>query len=147
MKIIEANETHLEIVAELFDGYRVFYKQKSDIEGATTFIKERMQAQESIIFLAYDNEKAVGFTQLFPIFSSVSMERSYLLNDLYVLPECRGKQIGASLLRHAQAFIIKKGYKGLALETAIDNPAQKLYERLGWEKEISAFHYFWKNPK
>jgi GNAT superfamily N-acetyltransferase len=147
MKIIQANETHLEAVAALFDGYRVFYKQESDIKGATAFIKERMQLQESIIFLAFDNEKAVGFTQLFPIFSSVSMERSYLLNDLYVLPEYRGKQIGAGLLRHAQAFTKEKGYKGLALETAIDNPAQRLYERLGWEKDDGAFHYFWKNAK
>jgi GNAT superfamily N-acetyltransferase len=147
MKIIQANETHLEAVAALFDGYRIFYKQESDIEGATTFIKERIQLQESIIFLAFDNEKAVGFTQLFPIFSSVSMERSYLLNDLYVLPECRGKQIGAGLLRHAQAFTKEKGHKGLALETAIDNPAQRLYERLGWEKDDGAFHYFWKNTK
>lgn len=128
----------------LFDAYRVFYKQASDTELAYNFLKERIEKKESDIFIAFEGNTAIGFTQLFPTFSSVSMERSYILNDLYVIPEARGKGVGKLLLNYAQEWTRNKGYKGLALETAGDNPAQKLYEKEGWTKDEGYLHYFWK---
>ena len=85
----------------------------------------------------------MGFTQLYPTFSSVSMQRFYILNDLYVLPTLRGQGIGESLLNAAKDLAKANNWKGLALETAVDNPAQKLYERLGWERSDDFYHYFW----
>jgi len=73
------------------------------------------------------------------------MQAIYVLNDLYVLPDYRKKRIGEALLNEAKEYCSAMGYKGLALETAIDNPAQKLYERLGWEKDVHCFHYFWSS--
>jgi hypothetical protein len=64
-------------IATLFDLYRQFYKQASDFPLALTFIEERLSRNESVIFLAEDgNKKAVGFTQLYPLFSSVSARRT-----------------------------------------------------------------------
>ena len=88
---------------------------------------------------------SIGFTQLYPTFSSVSMRPFYILNDLFVLPEIRNTGIGAALLSKAKDLCKKENNKGLALETAIDNPAQKLYERLGWERDSNFHHYFWAN--
>lgn len=144
MQIIQADLSHLELLAPLFDGYRVFYEQPSDLLGASAFLTERLEKKESIIFFVLDTDQGIGFTQLYPTFSSVSMEPFYILNDLYVVPEFRGQGVGKMLLQHAQQFIQKKQLKGLALETAIDNPAQKLYEALGWEKSDGFYHYFWK---
>ena len=145
--IIKGTLEHLDQLVPLFDGYRVFYKQNSDPSAARRFLQERTQRDESVVFLAYLNQRAVGFTQLFRSFSSVSMSPILILNDLYVLPNQRGKGIGEALLEHAKTYCQQLNYKGLALETAVDNPAQKLYERLGWEKDTHCFHYFWTAPE
>jgi len=145
MKIIQATSENLEQLLPLFEGYRIFYKQKQDTEAAKSFLKNRLQLKDSVIFLAFDSsEKAVAFTQLYPSFSSVSMQRIYILNDLFVSSEARGKGIGEALLNHAKQFAIENNSKGLTLETEIDNSARKLYERLGWKKDLDVLHYTWK---
>ena len=103
-----------------------------------------MNNKESIIFIAYLDGQPAGFTQLYPSFSSVTLERMYILNDLFVNPKYRGNAVGKALLTHAQKFTKDLGYKGLALATAVDNRAQILYEKMGWVKDEAFFHYFWK---
>lgn len=144
MTIIKAHIEHLDIIAPLFDAYRVFYKQESDIEAAKTFLHERFKNNESIIYLALKENKAIGFTQLYPLFSSVSMERMFVLNDLYVDSSCRNEGVGEALIEKAKEFCKNLNYKGLGLQTAQDNPAQELYERLGFEID-SDLQYFWTN--
>ena len=145
MNIFQAQLKDLETLVPLFDGYRVFYKQTSDLMAAKQFLEKRLQKKDAVIFLATSEAgEGLGFTQLYPTFSSVSMESFYILNDLFVLPTQRGKGIGEALLLHAQQFAKETNLKGLALETAVDNPAQALYERLGWEKNKDFYHYFWK---
>ncbi|MGB5436107.1 MAG: GNAT family N-acetyltransferase [Maribacter sp.] len=143
IEIVTASIENLLHVVPLFDQYRVFYNQESNIEGAKAFLKERFRKNDSMIFLAYCSDEPVGFTQLYPLFSSVSMQRSYVLNDLFVHPDFRKKQIGEALLNRAKKFCLDNKAKGLALETAIDNPAQRLYEKLDWVKDVDSFHYFW----
>jgi len=132
----------------IFNQYRVFYKQISNIEVSNFFLKDRIQNNESVFFLSLDeNNKGTGFTQLYPVFSSVSMKRFYILNDLFVVSEYRNKGIGEALLNKAKELCKLEECKGLALETALENPAKKLYERLNWKKEKDFFHYFWNNEK
>ncbi len=145
MKVIQASLENLKQIVPLFDGYRVFYKQPSDIEAARNFLKERFSKKDSIIFIALDNnENALGFTQLYPSFSSVKMQRTYILNDLFVLEKVRGKGVGEALMEKAKRFAIANNSRGLTLETDFDNPAQKLYERLGWIRDSKVFHYTWE---
>ncbi len=143
IRIIQASKENLEEIVPLFDQYRLFYKQDSDLQSAKVFLTDRINKNESVIFLAYFKDDPVGFTQLFPMFSSVSMQLSYVLNDLYVTASYRNKQIGEALLNKAKEFCIANHAKGLALETGIHNPAQKLYEKLNWVKDVAGFHYFW----
>ncbi len=147
MEIVKATLTHLDLLVPLFDGYRVFYHQDSNPAAARQFLEARLRAEDSIIYLAHDGDQGLGFTQLYPTFSSVSMERFYILNDIYVKPEHRQGGVGAALLDQTQKVAIAQGWKGLALETATDNPAQSLYERKGWTKDSDFFHYFWTRPK
>ncbi len=145
LDIIRAEREHLKDVVPLFDSYRVFYGQKSNEEAALEFITDRFLNDESIILMAYIEKQAVGFVQLYTTFSSVSMQSSYILNDLYVSKNHRKRGVGEALLEKAKELCHENGFKGLALETAKDNPAQSLYEKLGWEKDSDYFHYFWKS--
>nr|WP_299388859.1 GNAT family N-acetyltransferase [Allomuricauda sp.] len=137
--------SEIDLVAPLFNAYRIFYGQPSDLEGAKEFLMDRLTNQESIIFLAVEEGIPLGFTQLYTTFSSVSMQPFYILNDLFVVPKARKKGVGEQLLNQAKILCQANDYKGVALETAVDNPAQKLYERLGWQKDQGFFHYFWMN--
>jgi len=147
MKIQIAKLEDLDALIPLFEGYRSFYKQASAAEAARAFLKERIEKNQSTIFIAYENGAALGFTQLYPIFSSVSMQSMCLLNDIFVAPAARGKGIGKLLLEAAKQYAKENNLKGLSLETGNDNPAQYLYERLGWKKETEYLHYFWKNEE
>jgi len=144
MRIVQAQMKHLDDLVPLFDGYRMFYKQDSNLKEAKTFLKERITNKESNLFIAYYNDKAVGFTQLYPLFSSVSLQPIYLLNDLFVDSNYRNKGVGHILIQTAKDLCAKNNYKGLIIQTAYDNPAQHLYERLGFKKDTD-LHFFWTN--
>ena len=85
----------------------------------------------------------MGFTQLYPSFSSVSLKATLILNDLYVHETNRNTGVAKTLLNTAKTYCNNNNFKGLALETATDNPAQYLYEKQGGKKDIHSFHYFW----
>ena len=144
MELRKAQLADLPDLVPLFDGYRMFYRQTSDFVGAREFLKARIENNESIIYLVYVEENAVGFVQFYPLFSSVSMEPMLLLNDLYVEENYRGQGIGKALIDKGKAICREQKLKGLALQTESDNPAQKLYEDVGFVKDPD-LHYFWKN--
>ncbi len=129
-------------VAPLFDAYRQFYRQPSDPALALAFVGERLRRRESVILLARGTDgEALGFTQLYPSFSSVSAYAIWVLNDLYVLPQARGRGVGRALLDAARAQARAAGARRLDLSTAHDNPAQKLYEAAGYRRESGFYHY------
>lgn len=138
--ISRASLNDLHLVAPLFDLYRQFYSQASDLQAATSYLSQRISNNESVIFLALENQRAVGFVQLYPVFSSIGMKRSWILNDLFVLDSMRGNGIGEKLINEAVAMAKSTGASSISLETAVNNPAQKLYERLGWKKS-GYLHY------
>ncbi|MBK8284892.1 MAG: GNAT family N-acetyltransferase [Ahniella sp.] len=142
LSVREANLDDLEIVAGLFDGYRQFYQQASDLDGARRFLRDRFEHGQSTIFLATIDGRAAGFTQLYPSFSSVSMKRLFILNDLFVAPDCRQQGVGRALLDAAARYGRALGAKELLLQTAIDNLAgQALYESSGWIRDQSFYVY------
>jgi GNAT superfamily N-acetyltransferase len=132
----------LDVLVPLFDGYRRFYEQPSDLAGARAYLAERIKRSESVIFLAVRDGTIVGFTQLYPSFSSVSMQRLWVLNDLFVAAEGRSSGAGRALLDRAERWAAETGAKGLTLSTQITNlAAQRLYEACGWSKDDEFVHY------
>lgn len=141
MIIRRAKKKDIDRLSVLFDKYRIFYKQESDIANAKTFLRKRMKRKESVIFVAEERKELIGFTQLFPIFSSVSMKRTWLLNDLYVNEKARGIGAATRLLGTAKEFGEETNSKWLLLQTAADNfTAQKVYEKNGWVRETDFFY-------
>jgi ribosomal protein S18 acetylase RimI-like enzyme len=142
MEIYQATIEDLEGVSNLFNLYRMFYQQTSDLEGARTYIKSRLESKDSVIFVVKNKLEYLGFTQLYPTFSSISMKRAWILNDLYVDVETRKQGIGDMLLNKAKDFAMETGAKSISLETAPDNyAALRLYEKNGYKRESQFYHY------
>jgi len=140
--ILKADISDIEPVANLFDAYREFYGKSKDIALSIQFINDRMNSNESSILLAKIKGEYVGFTQLYPFFSSVRATRLMVLNDLFVYPEYRGKGVAKRLIESAVELAKSEGCGGLILETTEDNiHAQSLYEKLGWAEESGIKHY------
>ena len=133
----------LELLVPLFDAYRVFYRKPSDLGLARDFLRARFQHSESVIFVALRPDgSAAGFTQLYPSFSSVSMARIFILNDLYVSAEARRMGVGAMLLEAAARYGREAGAVRLTLSTEVTNlKAQALYEGEGWVRQEEFFVY------
>jgi len=142
-QIRQATIRDLDVLVPLFDGYRQFYEQSSDPALARKFLSERFAHHESLILLACDAQgNGLGFTQLYPLFSSVRAARIYLLNDLFVAPDARRRGVASALLTASAEHARALGAARLFLATAVDNtPAQALYESLGWRREEAFCEY------
>lgn len=124
----------LDALTPLFDAYRGFYEQRSEPELARDFLQARLQRGESVIFLGHVDSAPAGFTQLYPMFSSVRATRVWILNDLFVAPEARRHGVAQGLLQAAADFAREGGAARLELETTPDNlTAQALYRAQGWQ--------------
>ena len=142
MEIYQATIDDLEGVASLFNAYRIFYEQTSDVDGSRGYIKERLKNEDSVIFVVKSNQSFLGFTQLYPTFSSVSMKKAWILNDLFITVDARKQGIGEMLLHAAKDFAIKTDAKGIMLSTAVENSsAQRLYEKNGYERDSQFYQY------
>jgi ribosomal protein S18 acetylase RimI-like enzyme len=141
MTIRQATINDLNQLSVLFAQYRVFYEQPFEPDEATLFLKERLSKEESIVFIAIENDQYTGFIQLYPSFSSVGMKKIWILNDLFVSADHRKKGIGQLLINRVLAYCKATGRKKVVLSTAYDNlNAQKLYEKLGFTR--SDFHNY-----
>ena len=144
---IRAIDLHdLDSLLPLFDAYRQFYRQESDLIGAKEFLYNRVVNNEAIVFGAFVDDQIVGFTLLYPLFSSVRMKPIFLLNDFFVHPDVRNKAIGKNLLYHVQEYAKSKKYAGVLLETEKTNDiGNHLYPAMGFQLESETNFYFWKN--
>ena len=142
-QIVRGEHRHLDQLASLFDAYRVFYNQPSDVSAAYDFLKARLSKLESVLFLALSPEgEGLGFTQLYPSFGSVSLCRTWILYDLYVAPEARRQGVGRALMEHAHQFAADSGARIVKLSTEKNNyNAQALYESLGYIRDQDFYRY------
>lgn len=147
-RVVQVSVEQVDLVAPLFDAYRQFYGQSPDRAGARRFLAERLSRGESVIFAAVEDGRALGFTQLYPSFSSVSMRSIWILNDLFAAAEARHRGVGARLLQAARDHALHTGAVRLELATAVTNTkAQALYERDGWRRNTEFLHYEYELAK
>lgn len=146
--IRKATLADIDELSILFNDYRIFYEQPGDMKGAVDFLKERLISGDSIIFVAEQEaeKRLTGFTQLYPLFSSVRMKPLWMLNDLFVAKEYRGLGISKLLIQEAKELAIRTLACGLTLETAKTNTTgNHLYPATGFVLEEHSNFYMWIN--
>ena len=140
----KATVEDIEQLAQLFDGYRKFYNKKSDVKGAVTFLSERLQKNDSEIIVSFENEVLTGFVQLYPLFSSTRMQKYWLLNDLFVDENQRGKGFSKALIEEAKSTCITSDACGILLETSKSNIiGNRLYPACGFKLYDEVNFYEW----
>lgn len=148
MEIKQASIDELDQIVLLFDAYRVWYRKESDLEAAKLFLDARLELKDSIIYYAIDDSGTmVGFTQLYPSFSSTRMQKMWILNDLFVKPSHRGQGISKALIAQAKLLCNTSNACGILLETEKNNDiGNRLYPATGFKLEENNF-YFWSRVR
>jgi len=133
----------LDQLTRLFGRYMDFYGQVKDPSKHREFLSERIKNKESTIFIAVDKDgTGMGFTQVYPSFTSVGLGRILVLNDLFVHADYRRKGVGRALIDAVKELAAEVGAIRLDLETGVDNiTAQRLYENYGFEKSKGYYYY------
>ncbi len=147
MHIIQAKKEHLDQLVEIFEAYRVFYRKEPDLTKSEAFLRDRITNSESVIYIAMSEKNEImGFTQLYPSFSSTRLKRAWILNDLYVYKDYRGQGISKALINRAKDHAKETNAYGLMLETERDNTiANQLYVSTGFLRDQSHFYYWTVN--
>lgn len=141
----KAQTNDLDQLVEMFESYRKYYKQNPAKNEALKFLTERMNNNESVIFLAENDEnQLMGFTQLYPLFTSTRMKRTWLLNDLFVNANHRNKGVARALIDKAKELVIETNAFGITLETEVSNdPGNHLYPLVDFKLDQEHNYYYW----
>ena len=134
--ITRATESDVDALLPLFRGYLRFYHRPDDAAPARAFLEARIRNGESVVFLAHVDGDAAGFVQLYPAFASTRLQRSWILNDLFVAEAARGRGVSKALMDAARKLGVETGACEMMLQTARTNTvAQSLYSSLGWVRD------------
>lgn len=104
LSVRQAVLSDLDALAFLFDNYRQFYGKAGDLLIARSFLLDRFNHGESVLFIAENNTTAIGFIQMYPSFSSVSLARTFVLNDLFVDAQYRRQGVAKRLIDTATSY-------------------------------------------
>ena len=136
LRVWRGGPSDLDAAVRLFQGYLDFYGKDHPPENSRAFVQARLENGDSRIFLAAIDDRAVGFTQLYPAFASLSLAPSWILNDLFVNSTARGQGVGEALMQAARDLAVDTAAAEIFLQTARDNEsAQRLYRRLGYQRD------------
>lgn len=138
----------LERLVPLFDAYRQFYQCDSDPYAAREFLRSRLNHGECALFIALDDGEPVGFAQLYPSFSSITLKRTFSMNDLYVQSAARRQGAALRLMSAAVDYASAIGAEKISLSIGLSNDAaQALYSSTGWELDDQFQAYYFMVPE
>ncbi|MBX9755606.1 MAG: GNAT family N-acetyltransferase [Pseudomonadaceae bacterium] len=144
MRIVQATLEHLDLLTPLFVKYREFYNAMPYPETSRSFLEKRLSRKESVIYLALadKDDTLLGFCQLYPSFSSLTLKRVWILNDIYVCEDARRQLVADGLMQQAKKMARETNAIRLRVSTSIHNDvAQKVYESIGFREDSQFKNY------
>lgn len=147
MEIIKATISEIDNLSPVFHEYRgisISREEVTSIEDSKTWLHDRIQNGQAVFFNVVDEGQIVGFSTLYQGFSSISLKKYWILNDLYVIPSYRNRGCAKLLISYILKYAVTSGSKGVELETSYSNKhAQTLYENFGFKENKLYKNYFW----
>ncbi|SEJ92411.1 MULTISPECIES: GNAT family N-acetyltransferase [unclassified Pseudomonas] len=145
MRIVQATLEHLDLLTPLFVKYREFYGELPFPDSSRAFLEKRLRREESVIYLALhdeDDSKLLGFCQLYPSYSSLSLKRVWILNDIYVAEDARRQLVADHLIQKAKKMARETQAVRMRVSTSANNDvAQKVYESIGFREDTQFKNY------
>ncbi len=144
MRIVQASVDRLDDVTPLFIKYREFYGQLPRPEASRRFLHDRLVNEQAIILLAEEDEtgKVLGFCQLIPSFSALTLNPSWVLKGIYVVEEARRQLVADKLINEAKQRARTAGIKRMTVMTGEENiAAQQLYRSLGFSDDAELTYF------
>lgn len=148
LKILHAGPDHIPMLTPLFDAYRMYYGEASNVKAVEEFLLARMSDLQSVVYIAVGSrddgpEEALGFIQLYPGFSSVSLQRVWNLNDVYVTEAARCSGVAHALVDKARHHAEQTDSAGLVTSIRHHNhPASSLFRSTGFVHDDEFEYYF-----
>jgi len=126
----------LERVGRLFHDYLLFYERDPERGVAASYLRDRVSAGDSLLFVARLEGAIAGFAHVYPGWSSLDLAPAWTLEDLFVIPSARRRGVARALIRHVHESARDAGAVAVRLETAHDNlAAQHLYVSIGYRRD------------
>ena len=144
MRIVQATIEHLDLLTPMFIKYREFYGELPLPDSSRKFLENRLKRKESVIYMALADEedRLLGYCQLYPSFSSLSLKRVWILNDIYVAEDARRQLVADRLLQTAKKMAKDTNAIRLRVATSQNNlAAQKTYESIGFREDTVFKNY------
>ena len=116
----------------LFQGYADFYKVKIN-ENTVTIVWQWLHTSEHELqgLVGEINSKVIAFAHFRRMPSPLRGKDIGFLDDLYVLPECRGQQIGEQLIIRLKQISIEKKWNLVRWITRDNNlRAKRVYDKI-----------------
>ncbi len=95
------------------------------------------------VLLAWLENEPVGIATCVLSYSTFGAASVWNIHDLAVLPHCRGQGVGEALIRAAESQARRAGCCKMTLEVRSDNPAQRLYRRMGFGPDLPEGVQMW----
>lgn len=147
MRIFQATLAHLDALTPLFVAYREFHGAMPATELSKEFLERRINQQDSLIFLAMQEDNLLGFCQVYPSFSSLSLRPVWILNDIFVQEASRGQHIAEKLIRHALEQAAANDVVRIRVSISQYNEAaQRLFEFTGFAEDPVFRNYIQTMP-
>lgn len=143
--IRQATIQDLTKIVPIFDCYREYFQQQRHPTKVESFLFEKFEHLESVIYIAEKYSEVIGFAQLYPTFSSLTLERVWLLNDFFISEEYRNSGVGKQLFEKVKEFTWLTNSKGIELSVEhINQKAWEFWERQGFKVDEEFRYYFYK---
>ncbi|MFN1835090.1 GNAT family N-acetyltransferase [Balneola sp. MJW-20] len=120
-------------IVDLFARDPMGQNEPLEEEVLADMIDEMKKVPTSMTYIAYLNDKAMGIVTCFIGFSTFTASKVFKIHDVAVHPDARGMGIGTRMLIKIGEEARKLGCSKVTLEVREDNPARRLYEKLGFE--------------
>jgi GNAT superfamily N-acetyltransferase len=134
IKIRPATVEDVETIFQLIQALAEYEKLSDQVTGSAEQLHDHLfGARPCIEALLADHQGiAIGFALFFTNYSTFLTKPGLYLEDLFVMPEYRGKGVGKSLLSHLARIALQRNYGRLEWSVLDWNePAIGFYQRIG----------------